>query len=331
MAYVDMPLDELRAWKPDVREPADFDEFWTRTLAEHRAIAVEPTIAPADSPITTVDIFDVTFGGFNGDPIKGWLWIPKDLTGPAPAIVEFQGYGGGRQLPHERLAWASSGFVHFFMDTRGQGSGWGSGGETPDPHGSCASVEGVMTKGIESPADYYYRRMFVDGVRAVDLVRSLPQVDASKVFTLGGSQGGGASLAVGSLMGDQVAGVMADVPFLCHYERACGLVDTFPYQEIVRYLRVHRAAGVREMVFDTLSYFDGVNFAKRIRVPSIVSVALMDATCPASTVFAACNHMPTAPQVEVYEFNNHEGGEGYQWLKQVAWANELLGRASQPA
>lgn len=314
MAYIDMPLDELRNHQPEVREPADFDDFWRATLAEHRAITVEPVVTPADTPITAVEVYDVTFGGFAGDPIKGWLWVPKGLTGPTPAIVEFQGYGGGRQLAHERLGWAASGYVHFFMDTRGQGSGWGSGGETPDPHGSGPAADGVMTRGIEDKDEYYYRRVFVDGVRAVDFVRSLPQVDANKVFTTGGSQGGGISLAVGSLVGD-LAGVMADVPFLCHYERAVGITDNFPYHEIVKYLAVHRNAA--DMVFDTLSYFDGVNMAKRISSPSIVSVALMDQTCPASTVFAACNHMPTAPQVEVYRFNNHEGGEAYQWLKQV--------------
>lgn len=326
MAFVDMPLTELRNYKPEVRERSDFDDFWARTLTEQRAITIEPTIAPAETPITSVDVFDVTFGGFAGDPIKAWLSMPKNLAGDAkaPAIVELNGYGGGRGLPHERLGWASSGFVHMIMDTRGQGSQWGSGGDTPDPHGNGASIPGVMTKGIENPDDYYYRRFFVDGVRAVDFVRSLPQIDPAKVFTAGGSQGGGASLAVGSLVGD-LAGIMADVPFLCHYQRACELVDSYPYQELVRYMATHRFS--REMVYDTLSYFDGVNMAKRITVPSILSVALMDSTCPASTVFAAANHIPTPPEMVVYEFNGHEGGEGYQWVKQVEWARKVVALA----
>lgn len=71
----------------------------------------------------------------------------------------------------------------------------------------------------------------------------------------------------------------------------------------------------------------GVNMAKRITVPSILSVALMDSTCPASTVFAAANHMPTPPEMVVYEFNGHEGGEGYQWVKQVEWARKVVALA----
>ena len=39
----------------------------------------------------------------------------------------------------ENVLWALAGYVHVFMDTRGQGSGWGTGGDTPDPHGSGPS------------------------------------------------------------------------------------------------------------------------------------------------------------------------------------------------
>jgi cephalosporin-C deacetylase len=75
---------------------------------------------------------------------------------------------------------------------------------------------------------------------------------------------------------------MPDVPFLCHFERAVDISDTDPYAEITRYLSVHRGA-VRQ-TFATLSYFDGVNFARRAAAPALFSVALMDQTCPPSTV-----------------------------------------------
>ncbi|NCD17344.1 MAG: acetylxylan esterase, partial [Actinobacteria bacterium] len=39
MPRFDLPLDELRTYRPDVSEPADFDDFWSRTLAEARAAA----------------------------------------------------------------------------------------------------------------------------------------------------------------------------------------------------------------------------------------------------------------------------------------------------
>jgi len=62
-------------------------------------------------------------GGFGGDPIKGWLHLPRARTdAPLPCVVEYLGYGGGRGLVHDRVTWATAGYAHFVMDSRGQGS-----------------------------------------------------------------------------------------------------------------------------------------------------------------------------------------------------------------
>lgn len=168
-----------------------------------------------ESPVETVDLYDVTFNGYGGDPIRAWLRMPAGATGPLPAVVEFMGYGGGRGRAEDRLLLSSSGFVHLAMDTRGQGSSW-SVGDTPDPHGTAPHHPGFMTVGIDSPDHYYYRRVFMDAVRAVEAVRSLEQVDASRVGVIGGSQGGGIGIAVTALIGD-LAASMFFVPFLCDF------------------------------------------------------------------------------------------------------------------
>lgn len=330
MPRFDLPVDELRVYRPDVAEPADFDAFWSDTLAESRALAQPPQLTRVDSPLTSVEVYDVSFSGFAGDPIGGWFMVPSGTEGPLPTVVEYNGYGGGRGLPHERLAWPASGFAYFFMDTRGQGGGWGTGGTTPDPHGTGPSAPGFMTRGIESPATYYYRRVFTDAVLAVDAVRSFDRVDAARVSVAGGSQGGGIAIAAAGLSEGLVA-AMPEVPFLCHFERSVGLTDKFPYQEIVKFLSVQRDAASR--VFETLAYFDGVNLAKRATAPALFSVGLLDPVCPPSTVYAARNHWgaasgttaaPTADIVE-YAFNEHEGGAALHWTKQAAWLAERLG------
>lgn len=317
MPRFDLGLPELESYLPDLREPLDFDAFWTTTLAESRARAEAPVLTPESTPFATLDVFDVTFSGFGGDPVKAWLTVPRSIDGPLPAVVEYIGYNGGRGLPVERLAWASAGYAHLLMDTRGQGSGWGSGGATPDPHPTGPAVPGFMTRGIESPETYYYRRVFTDAALAVDAVRAMPNIDPARVAVAGGSQGGGIALAAAGLS-DGLVAAMPDVPFLCHFERAVGFTGGDPYQEVVRYLSVYR--GADERVFDTLSYFDGANHAKRADAAALFSVALMDDVCPPSTVFAAYNHYAAADKaIEVYTHNQHEGGQSFQWLAQSAF------------
>jgi cephalosporin-C deacetylase len=177
-----------------------------------------------------------------------------------------------------------------------------------------------MTRGVLDPKTYYYRRVFVDGVRAVEAARSHPAVDASRIALTGGSQGGGITLAVGALAG-QVAAVMPDVPFLCHYRAATELVDTAPYSEIVKFCKIHRDK--IETVFATLSYFDGVNFATRIDAPALLSTGLMDDTCPPRTVFAAYNYLPGPKEIRIYPYNQHEGGQTDHTVEKLRFLSEL--------
>ena len=125
--YFDLPLPQLREHVCAEPEPADLDRFWSETLAESRGHEIAATFTPASSPLTVVSTFDVTFAGFGGHPIRGWLHLPRHAAPPLPCVVEDIGYGGGRGRSHEHIFWAAAGFAHFVMDTRGQGAGWSVG------------------------------------------------------------------------------------------------------------------------------------------------------------------------------------------------------------
>jgi cephalosporin-C deacetylase len=319
--FFDLPLDQLKTYLPMREEPIDFDDFWQETLDEARSFDLAARFEPVDYGLQTLDVFDVTFSGYSGQPIKGWLLLPRQRQEPLPCVVEYIGYGGGRGFPFDWLAWSSAGFAHLVMDTRGQGSTWQQ-GDTPDPEpaGTNPHHPGFMTRGILDPKTYYYRRVFVDGVRAVEAARAHPAVDVQCIAVTGSSQGGGIALAVGGLV-PGVSVVMPEVPFLCHYRRATELVDTLPYKEIVSFCRVHRAKV--DTVFQTLSYFDGVNFAARTQAQALFSVGLMDETCPPSTVFAAYNHFAGPKDIRIYHYNDHEGGGTHHLVDKVRFLTSL--------
>lgn len=302
--FTDLPEAQLRAYTSAQTEPADFDAFWAATLAESRGHEAAVTLTPVDAGLSTLDVFDVTFPGFRGEPVKAWLRMPAAAASPLPAVVQFHGYGRGRGQAFENLLWASAGFAHFDMDTRGQG--WsGSTGDTADTAGSGPAVPGFLTRGIDSRENYYYRRLFTDAVRAVEAARTLAVVDSARVGVVGVSQGGGIALAVAGLVHD-VAAVVARVPFLCDFRRASVITDALPYKELGQYLATHRHRS--EAVHEVLSYFDGVNFAKRAAAPLTMTAALMDPVCPPSTVFGAFNNYAGPREMTLWPYNGHEGG-----------------------
>lgn len=320
MAFFDYPLEKLEAYLPERSEPADFDQFWVDTLAEARTYDLDPVFKPYDSGLTAQDVYDVSFAGYDGQRINAWLLIPKHVQQPMPCVVEYIGYGGGRGFPVNHTLVSSAGFANLIMDTRGQGS-TGARGDTPDAGAPGDSqFPGFMSRGVNSPQDHYYRRLFTDAVRAVETARSHPAIDG-RIVVAGGSQGGGISLAVAGLV-DDLSGVFASQPFLCHYRRAITITDQMPYYELSRFLNTH--PDKVEQTLKTLDYLDGVNFSARSTAPARFNVGLMDAVCPPSTVYAAYNHYAAAKSMDVYTFNGHDGGGAFGLKAKIDWFHELL-------
>jgi len=339
MPLFDLPLDQLRNYTSEVTPPADFQAFWDATIEEARTFPLEAVFEPVENYLTVIDTFDVTFAGYGGAPIKGWLHLPanREPGTRLPVVVQYVGYSGGRGLVNQETQWAQAGYAQLIMDTRGQGYGWKV-GETADPHPTAGEVAyaGLMTRGAGSREDYYYRRVYVDGFRAVEAARSHPDVDDSRVVLAGVSQGGGIAVAVAGLVAGRLDGVIAalpDVPFLQDFPRAIDITPRGPYPEIASFLSRHRDR--YESTLAVLNYFDGVNLARAATVPALYSAALMDDVCPPSTVFASFNAYGSgranssgtgaAKEIEVYRFNNHEGGQEHHWIKQLQFLRKLLG------
>ena len=144
----------------------------------------------------------------------------------------------------------------------------------------------------------------------------------TRVVVAGASQGGALALAAAALVPEQVAGLLCDVPFLCDLPRAAAVAQAEPYLELVRYLAAHRDRVAA--TFATLAYFDGAVLAPLAHAPALFSVAMMDVVCPPTTVFAAFNAYSGPKDIEVYPFNDHEGGEAFQRSRQLVWLAEVL-------
>ncbi|QJU55170.1 acetylxylan esterase [Herbiconiux sp. KACC 21604] len=325
MPHTDLPLDELRQYRPEPPEVPGFDDFWASTLREARRVPMRPRLVEVDAGLPLLEVSDVTFPGFGGHPVRGWYLRPRGAE-RLPVVVTFQGYGGGRGHAHEWTMFPSAGYAHFVMDSRGQGSGHRV-GVTPDPAGSGPHAAGLVTSGIESPHGYYYRRLYTDAARAIEAAAILPGVDPARVVASGASQGGALALAASVLTADlQYApiGAMIDVPFLQHIRRAVRITASATgYGEIVRYLSVHR--GAERVAMETLDHVDGLGFAARATVPALWSVGLMDDVCPPSTVFASYNTYAGPKQIAVYPFNAHEGGSTHHQGEQLGFLADLVG------
>lgn len=320
MAQFDLPLAELLDYRPEVREATGFDEFWARTLATDSSVTA--TEVPLDNRLVTVETVDLTFTGFDGAPIKAWLHVPAEASAPLPTVVRYCGHSESRGMPFDAM-FATAGYAEFVMDTRGQGwQGANLFGGTADHHTAAGEFgpPGPVTKGIASADTYYYRRVITDAIRLLQYAARHRLTDPTRLFVTGVSQGAYLAIAVAGLapsLGVDLSGVMPDVAFMCNIRRGVELTDLGPYALIADLLKA--APHLEEQVWETLSHFDGVCFARRAICPAYFSVALADNVCPPSTVFSAYNAYDGPKNIEVYRYSNHEGGGDVQKWKQLGW------------
>lgn len=315
MPLYDKPLAELVDYDPPLTRQDDFDAFWQETLAESADSPLNTEMESLDYPALGVRVYQVYYDGWRGARICAWCLIPERAAGPLPALVQYHGYSGSKSEIYHYLMWALQGYVVMAVDVRGQS------GDSNDPgQYTGGHVRGWMTQGIMDPQEYYYRGVYIDCVRAIDVVTDLDDVDANRVGIMGVSQGGGLTLAVAALDQRPIL-AMPEVPYLCHYKRAVDMAMRYPYLEIADYLR--RWPKREEQVWKTLSYFDNLNLAPWIRCPVLMTVGLQDDVCPPSSIYAAYNKIAAPKEMKVYPYHNHAAIEAH-WEDKLRWAHHHL-------
>lgn len=136
------------------------------------------------APLTLVEVYDITFSGYDGDPVRGWFVVPAG----AGAIADrdrYNGYGGGR-------ACRTSGSERRYPLRVGVHGHARTGQRLATPRSAWhrAAGLGIPDAGIHDPAEYYYRRgvLPMDAVLFVDAIRALAQVDAARVAVTGSAR-----------------------------------------------------------------------------------------------------------------------------------------------
>lgn len=297
MPSIDMPLEQMRQYKPTLYREADFDAYWETTVNEAIAQPLNAELIPYMLPVKGLQCYAVRFDGYKGGRLAGWYVRPAS-GGKHPGLCIYHGYSGRGLRPLDMIGFASQGICVLSMDCRGQNGQSQDALVTDEGH-----HQGWMTKGIRDPRQYYFRYVYADAVRALELLARREEVDEKRLAITGGSQGGALTLAVAALSSRPIL-ALADVPFLCDFRRAIQIAANGPYLEISNFLKVFPR--LYDTAIKTLSYCDNVNLAPKIRCRTIISNSLWDDICPPSTVYAVFNHITADKQMEIYPFHKHE-------------------------
>ena len=307
MPIVDMPLEKLRVYEGRNPRPADFDEFWDRSLAELDKVEPNPVFTPYDFPSRIADAYELTFTSIKGAKMYAKFMKPKNISGRVPAVLYFHGYTTSSGDWTTLLTYVSQGYVVAWLDTRGQG-GLTEDVGTP----SVATCNTQFIRGVEgAPENMLYRDIFLDTAQLARVVMSLDYVDETRVGTTGASQGGALCIACAALV-PEIKLCAPKYPYLCDYKRVWEMdLDKGAYDGLRYYLRTHdpRHEHVDEF-FTKLGYIDLQFLAPRIKAKFFMSTGLIDTTCPPSSQFAMYNKITSEKSVDIYPDYGHENLKG---------------------
>ncbi|HZJ57076.1 MAG TPA: alpha/beta fold hydrolase [Clostridia bacterium] len=308
MMLIDMPLEELREYRGINPRPHDFDEYWGSALKEMRALDPKVEMVPAKFQTPHAECFHLYFTGVGGARIHAKYLRPKGVTKPHPAVLMFHGYTGNSGSWSDKLAYVGNGFAVAALDCRGQG------GLSEDIGGVKGNTfRGHIIRGLDdSPKRLLFREIFLDTAQLAKIVMDMPEVDEDRVGAMGGSQGGGLTLACASLE-PKIKRVAPVYPFLSDYKRVWEMdLAKGAYQEITDYFRLFDPTHAREEeVFTTLGYIDVQHLTERIEGEVMMAVGLMDTICPPSSQFAAYNKIISPKETIIYPDFGHEGLPGF--------------------
>lgn len=306
----DKPLPELRKYTGINPRPADFDQYWDESLAELDAVDPQVELIPNDTlPLSNSECFDLWFTGVGGARVHAKYVRPRGLKTPAPAVLFFHGYTGNVGAWSEKLELVSEGFCVAALDCRGQG---GPSEDNLQVKGNTHNGHIIRGLGDPNPKNLLFRHIFLDTAQLARIVMNFPEVDAERIGAMGGSQGGGLTLACAALE-PRVKLAAPTYPFLCDYKRVWEMDQAKDaYQELKTWFRFYDPTHEREdEVFTRLGYIDLQFLAPRIKAEVLFGVGLMDTICPPSTQFSAYNKITSPKDMVLYPDFGHELLHGF--------------------
>ena len=301
--------EDLEAFVTSVTCPDDFDDFWRETLSELAREPLEPTATP--DPLRSnadVEVYQATYRSWGGLEIFGWYSVPAQGEGPFPTLLVLPGY---KSEPALRRDWGRKGIAVLSVAVRGK---------LPSSAEFNPGYPGLLTHGVESRDTYSYKGVISDCSRGVDFLLSRPEVDSDRIFCCGSSQGGGLTLATAGLR-PEIKGGVSGYPFLCCYPESMKMLRSYPYDELSCFSRTHPDQTTQ--MLDSLRYFDGVNFAPRIKCPMVVGIALDDEVCPPETSYAAYDRLGGERELWLFPESGHGNAHDYP-RQEAAWLEQRI-------
>ena len=305
MKYAEYHEESLKSRIISQNKTSDFADFWTSQIAGLRAIPLsfkrEKLDLPYEKAFTT---YKVTFSTHDETMVEALFSVPAGDPGrKLPCVAYFHGGGGKKRIYPDVV---STGVCCFAMDVRSQG------GTTVDQatYQTGDSMGSLMSRDVTCKESFYMRNIYLDAVRAMDVIAMMPEVDSSRIVTFGQSQGGALSIVASAFSGLSRKCYVSEPSYCCLHKRL--ELGSGVFGAAKDFLR--RYPEKTDAALETLTYFDINNIVSCLKVPTDFCLALADPICLPEFVYSAYAHVEAPKQIHIYPFVPHYTPEAYDFF-----------------
>lgn len=285
--------------EPVVDMPDDFVSFWEEGKKQLADIPMDAQLTLMPEYCTPkIDVYQVSLQNITLVPWRGqsrfygMLSVPK-APGKYPAIL---GVPGAGVRPYYRDDRAAEGFIVFKVGIHGMPVNL-----APEVYSDLGrgALAGYQINKLDDLDQYYYKRVYLGCVRAIDFIFSMPEFDGENLAVTGGSQGGALSIVTAGL-DKRVKYLAAFYPALCDVTgylegRAGGWPHMFKNVDLSEKPNWKKVA----------PYYDVVNFAKQLTIPGWYSWGYNDNVCPPTSMYAAYNSIRSPKELYIFAETAH--------------------------
>lgn len=306
--------------QPYTKEPADFESFWQKTLADMHKSPLSYTIEEAKEYTTSkFTCYLVKLATVGRNSMYGYLFIPKDAKpGSCPAVLCPPGAGIKTiKEPLRHRYYADNGFIRFEIDIHGLDPRLSTSTFADLSNAFNSESNGYMENGIDNPNRYYMRHVYAGIIRCLDFLTSLPEWDGKNLVVQGGSQGGALSIVAAGL-DKRVTQCVVNHPAISDMAAYVEKGRTGGWPHMNRIPGVLTPNNIR-----TLSYFDVVNFARHVSCPVFMTWGYNDNSVPPTTSYAVWNTLKCPKESLITPINEHWTSDATEF-GQMKWIKAHL-------
>ncbi|WP_373728704.1 acetylxylan esterase [Bacteroides heparinolyticus] len=296
--------------RPYTQIPADFGDFWNKNKAELAKLPLIYTKELVKEYCTDqMDCYLVKLQvNERGQAIYGYLFYPKHAKEASCPVVLCPPGAGIKTIkePLRHKYYAEHGCIRFEIEIHGLNPKMPTEDFKDISNAFNGKENGYLNNGLDNRDNYYMKRVYMACIRSIDLLVSLPEWDGRNVVVKGGSQGGALALVAAGL-DPRVTACIANHPALSDMAGyMAGRAGGYPH--------FFRVAGMDTPdKLNTMAYYDVVNFARSIKVPTRMTWGYNDDVCPPTTSYAVYNVLQCPKEALITPINEHWTSEDTEY------------------